>query len=126
MDLDDLRRFAFELSKHLGLRIGFSAVLLSDRGIWRYNRQFAGKNRATDVLSFPDTGSVDDSQCEPYLGDILISVETADRQREASLQVELKILLLHGLLHLLGYDHEVDQGEMGELERNLRMEFGFK
>jgi probable rRNA maturation factor len=86
-----------------------------DREMRRVNRQFRGKDKATDVLSFPGD--------EGHLGDILISVPTARRQAvEAGhpAEQELKVLLLHGVLHCLGYDHETDQGEMERLERRLR------
>ncbi|HJX27826.1 MAG TPA: rRNA maturation RNase YbeY, partial [Thermoanaerobaculia bacterium] len=86
-----------------------------DREMRRVNRQFRGKDKATDVLSFPGE--------EGHLGDILISVPTARRQAlEAGhpAERELMVLLLHGVLHCLGYDHETDQGEMERLERRLR------
>lgn len=87
----------------------------SDREVRRANRSFRGKDKTTDVLSFPGDGE--------HLGDILISVPQARRQAaEAGHPVsrELKVLLLHGVLHCLGYDHETDQGEMERLERRLR------
>lgn len=94
----------------------------SDREVHRMNRDYRGKDKPTDVLSFPG-----DSDASPdgdrHLGDVLISVPTARRQAEAlghSAERELKVLLLHGLLHCLGYDHETDQGEMERLERRLR------
>jgi len=116
-----LLAFGRQLSSRLGVRAGFSVVLVSDAAIRRFNREFAGLDKATDVLSFPsgDEAPGDDA----YLGDILISVETADRQRRAGLEQELSVLMLHGLLHLLGYDHEVDEGEMEELEGRLKGEF---
>lgn len=86
-----------------------------DREMRRVNRQFRGKDKTTDVLSFPGD--------EGHLGDILISVPTARRQAEEAghaAERELKVLLLHGVLHCLGYDHETDQGEMERLERWLR------
>ena len=85
----------------------------------RMNNRYAGKDSATDVLSFQAEWDEDES----YLGDILISVETAERQRRARLETELQILALHGVLHLMGYDHEMDDGEMESLERELRQEF---
>ena len=96
-------------------------VLISDAVMRKHNRQFRGQNRATDVLSFPDER--EDGEEDSYLGDILISVEAADRQRNKTLLEELKLLSLHGLLHLLGYDHQTDGGEMKALERKLRREF---
>lgn len=93
---------------------------VGDRAMRLANRQFRGKNVTTDVLSFPgeDAGGE-----ENYLGDILISVPTARRQAAAAghgVDRELKTLLLHGILHCLGYDHETDEGEMETLERRLR------
>jgi probable rRNA maturation factor len=99
-----------------------AVCLVSDRRMREYNRQFRGRDSATDVLSFacePLPG-VDD---EPHLGDIVISVPAAERQARAArhgLGRELKILALHGYLHLLGYDHETDDGSMRRLERSLR------
>ena len=86
-----------------------------DRELRRVNLQYRGKDKPTDVLSFPGE--------EGHLGDILISVPTARRQAESmghSTERELKVLLLHGILHCLGYDHETDEGEMERLERRLR------
>jgi probable rRNA maturation factor len=89
------------------------------------NRQFRGFDRATDVLSFPARNgeSPDEGEEADYLGDIVISVETARRQaqrRGSTLPRELRILALHGLLHLLGHDHETDSGEMRRIEYRLR------
>ena len=93
----------------------------SDRELRRVNRQFRGKDSATDVLSFPGEGAV--VPAAVHLGDILISVPTARRQAAAAghgVERELRILLLHGILHCLGHDHETDHGEMERLERRLR------
>jgi probable rRNA maturation factor len=116
-----LLAFARQLSFRLGLRSGFAVVLISDAAMRRFNRHFAGIDRTTDVLSFPSGN--ENAGDEGYLGDILISVETAERQKKAELEQELKVLMLHGLLHLLGYDHVVDRGEMEELEGRLKGEF---
>ena len=115
-----LREFLHQLSGQLALQTGFTVVLISDLAMKSYNRQFRGQDRTTDVLAFPDD---EDGQEDFYLGDILICVETADRQRKKSLLKELKVLSLHGLLHLLGYDHHTDGGMMQTLERKLRREF---
>ena len=91
----------------------------SDRESRRVNRAFRGKDLPTDVLSFPGAPGGE----ENHLGDILISVPTARRQAAAAGhpgERELRILLLHGVLHCLGHDHETDQGEMERLERRLR------
>lgn len=88
---------------------------VGDREMRRVNRQFRGFDKTTDVLSFPGE--------DGHLGDILISVPTARRQAETAghdVDREVKILLLHGVLHCLGHDHETDQGEMDRLERKLR------
>jgi len=92
----------------------------SDRELHRMNRDYRGKDKPTDVLSFPGGSEPDGAR---HLGDVLISVPTARRQaadRGHPAERELKVLLLHGLLHCLGYDHETDQGEMERLERRLR------
>lgn len=121
MDIPSLSAFLAELAEHLHLETGFSVVLVSDQVMQKFNSQFAGKPRPTDVLSFPS-----DSSEEPYLGDVIISAESADQQRRTTLDSELRILALHGVLHLIGYDHESDDGEMNSLEGMLREEFGLK
>jgi probable rRNA maturation factor len=91
-------------------------AIVSDRRMKALNRQFRGKDYATDVLSFP-------SEERGFLGDIVIASGVAARQaREAghSLATELKVLSLHGLLHLIGYDHESDDGRMARAEARLR------
>jgi probable rRNA maturation factor len=100
---------------------GVGVCLVSDRVMREYNRRFRGISSTTDVLSFPDDGNQPGPE-EPYLGDIVISVPAAWRQaREAGhgLARELKILALHGYLHLMGYDHETDDGTMVRIERRL-------
>jgi probable rRNA maturation factor len=92
---------------------------VSDREMRRLNRDFRAKDRTTDVLSFPGA-ETEDGQ---HLGDIAISVPTARRQAEErghDVERELEVLLVHGLLHCLGHDHETDDGEMARLERSLR------
>jgi probable rRNA maturation factor len=95
-----------------------------DRAVRRANRAFRGLDKTTDVLSFPagDAG-LTEAEGEAHLGDILISVPAARRQAAAaghSGARELRLLLLHGVLHCLGHDHETDGGEMERLERRLR------
>jgi probable rRNA maturation factor len=99
---------------------GSSATIafVSDKKIREFNRQFRGMDKATDVLSFP-SGGPDEAE----LGDIAISVDTAAMQaKENGLKFDREIaqLILHGLLHLSGYDHETDNGEMNRLELRLR------
>ena len=93
-------------------------AFVSDKRIRELNRQFRGIDKATDVLSFPADGPD-----ESNLGDIAISAETAATQAKEnglSFDGEIAQLILHGLLHLSGYDHETDNGEMNRLELRLR------
>lgn len=97
-------------------------VFVSDTEIKKLNNQFRNKNSTTDVLSFPNENG-EFEQNENYLGDIVISVPQAQKQaleNNLSLDLEIKQLILHGILHLCGYDHETDKGEMNELELELR------
>lgn len=107
------------------LRGDVSVLITTDSEIRRLNRKYRGKNKATDVLSFP-AGPVSRKR-EKIAGDLAISVQTARRQGTAcghSLGVELKVLMLHGLLHLAGYDHEIDGGRMERRESQLRAKLG--
>lgn len=103
-------------------------ALVCDRKMRDLNRQYRGIDRATDVLSFPATSEVTpDVGVEPHLGDIVIATGVARRQARAAghpLGAELRCLALHGLLHLIGYDHERDTGQMERLERRLRRRGG--
>jgi rRNA maturation RNase YbeY len=119
-----LKAFARSLAKRLELTSGFSVVLVSDAAMCRFNSRFRGKDYPTDVLAFP--AGKGEGNLERYLGDVIISVNRANAQRSDSLEQELKILALHGLLHLLGYDHEADEGEMGAYEIELRKEFALE
>lgn len=127
VDADSLRDFAQILARRLKSPGGFSLVLVSDRVMAGYNRRYRGKQGPTDVLSFPDQEKEEWEQtgeAEDYLGDIVISVETACRRMQGDdLHRELRRLSLHGLLHLLGYDHETDQGQMEAMEARCRKEF---
>ncbi|MFN2411755.1 MAG: rRNA maturation RNase YbeY [Pyrinomonadaceae bacterium] len=125
VDTDEMRRFAAAAVKdHVGESTSkaFSVAFISDRRMTELNNLFRGKNSTTDVLSFPnvpDEFELDKSN----LGDIAISVEQAKRQAEENgltLENELKQLILHGLLHLCGFDHETDNGEMNTHELKLR------
>lgn len=100
----------------------FAVAFISDRKMRKLNDEFRGKNATTDVLSFPfeadefETGA-------GFLGDIVISVEQAAKQaaeNDLTLEQEIKQLILHGVLHLCGYDHETDNGEMNQRELELR------
>lgn len=104
----------------------FLVAFVSDRKMKELNRFFRGKSKTTDVLSFP----FEPDQFEPgdeNLGEIVISVEQAARQAEENglkLEIEIKQLILHGVLHLCGYDHETDAGEMNRRELDLREKLG--
>jgi len=99
-----------------------TVAIVTDARIRALNGRYRRKFRATDVLSFPGGDP-------PHLGDIVIAAGVARRQaREAghSLQTELRVLALHGLLHLLGYDHERDAGRMARVEARLRVRGGLR
>ncbi|MEO8505961.1 MAG: rRNA maturation RNase YbeY [Acidobacteriota bacterium] len=111
-----LRKVVLSLAPQAG---SLAARLTSDAEVQRLNRRFRSKDKPTDVLSFPGETTADGY----HVGDIVISVPTARRQAaeaEHSAERELKVLLLHGLLHCLGYDHETDDGKMERRERFLR------
>ncbi len=115
-----VRKFLSTLVPALGLvEPSFSVVFITDKDIRRYNRDYRGLDKPTDVLSFPGENG--------YLGDILISSETAYNQalksNKLTFETNVQRLVLHGLLHLMGYDHETDQGEMKAFERRLRRRF---
>jgi probable rRNA maturation factor len=106
-----------------------TVALLSDARVRELNRRFRRKDRPTDVLSFPGTPVEQAPARQRYLGDVVIAAGVARRQaKEAghSIQTELRVLALHGLLHLLGYDHERDDGRMARLERRLRRKGGLR
>jgi len=112
-----LRRVLVGAASALRVKGEMSLVLAGDRLLRRLNRTYRGKDRPTDVLSFPGGGG------EAGLGDVVISVETAERNARGlgrTLGQELDVLALHGFLHVLGYDHETDDGTMDRLERRLR------
>jgi probable rRNA maturation factor len=116
-----LTSYLREAQAAVGLRGEVSVLLTTDDGIRGLNRRFRGKNKATDVLSFPVQAGFG------MAGDLAISVETAARQAGEQghrLSVELRVLMLHGLLHLAGMDHETDDGAMARKERRLRAKLG--
>jgi probable rRNA maturation factor len=95
-------------------------AFVSDKRIQGLNRQFRGVDKATDVLSFPAEEKLN-------LGDIAVSVDTAAvqaKENKLTFDDEIAQLILHGLLHLCGYDHETDNGEMNRLEIKLRKRLG--
>ena len=126
-----------------------TVCLVSDAEIARMNQAFRKKKGPTDVLSFPaeeklrtfvkrrkkiytedaekSRGNQASRTMQRYLGDIAIAPLTAQRYAKKngrSLNNELRVLILHGVLHLLGYDHETDRGEMDRIERKMRRRFG--
>ena len=120
VDLSELRKFVSMLVQELDIgNRSFAVVFITDAAMRDYNRTYRGYDKPTDVLSFRgDAG---------YLGDILISSETAYNQALKSVtlrfQTNIHRLIVHGLLHLMGYDHETDNGEMRAIERRLRRRF---
>ena len=113
----DLRACVDRLVREVTGGRGFSCLIADDDELRRLNRQFAGADYPTDVLSFPLTGA------DGTLGDIAISLDRAREQAREhghSTTEEVKILMLHGVLHLLGMDHETDRGSMRRAERRWR------
>ena len=120
IDNDAVRGFLRTLSGDLARGAEFAVLIASDAAVREANRSFRGIAKTTDVLSFPDGE-------DGRLGDILIAAGRAARQAEAhghSATEEVKVLALHGLLHLLGHDHETDDGAMARAERKLRKKYG--
>jgi probable rRNA maturation factor len=116
-----LARFLNRARHAVGLTGEVDVLLADDPTLRELNKSFRGKNKATDVLSFPTPPEV----ARVHAGDLAISLETAARQANTyghSLRDEVRILLLHGLLHLSGLDHEIDDGEMAAREAVLRRE----
>jgi probable rRNA maturation factor len=116
-----LTRFINRVRTIIGLRGQVDILLADDQTLRHLNKTFRGKNKPTDVLSFPAPSAF----AAKHAGDLAISLETAARQAAAHghpLPDEVKILLLHGLLHLSGEDHETDNGEMAAREATLRHE----
>lgn len=134
--LKPLREFEAELRRALRLgRRKFNVCLVDDAGIKQMNHAFRGKAQPTDVLSFPwhersasaAQRASGDAELRYFLGDIAISMETARRNARGeghSLNREIRWLILHGVLHLLGYNHETDKGQMTARELRLRTSLG--
>lgn len=120
-----LTRFLTEAKAAVRLRGQVTVLLTTDAALRSLNRRFRGKNKATDVLSFPAENLLQSR--EKIAGDLAISIPTARRQAAEhghTLAAELRILILHGLLHVAGYDHEIDDGQMHHRERQLRARLG--
>src|SRR6185295_9937198 len=120
--------FAAKALKVLPVRhTSATLVFVSDRAMAELNRRWRGKRGTTDVLSFPAGQSKFEKTEGLNLGDVIISVEQAARQAKENklrLNTEISQLVLHGLLHLCGYDHLTDDGEMNRLELRLRRKLG--
>jgi probable rRNA maturation factor len=104
-----------------------TVAILSDRQVRALNRRYRGKDKSTDVLSFPSEMAPGGRREPVFLGDIAISRGIAQKQAKLlghSFATELRVLALHGLLHLLGYDHESDHGRMARAEARLRRKAG--
>ncbi len=115
------RSFAKLLESELAPGRAFCCLITSDKELRRLNREFRNQDYATDVLSFPSADS------GAFLGDIAISLAKAKQQAEEhghGVAQEVQILMLHGLLHLLGMDHETDGGQMARAERKWRETLG--
>lgn len=114
-----LSRFATRVQRELNVVGEVNVAVTSNREMQALNRRFRKKNKPTDVLTFP-------SSSDGIAGDIAISLEIAAtnaKELRHSLATEVKVLILHGMLHLAGYDHEIDDGEMQARETDLRTKF---
>jgi probable rRNA maturation factor len=126
--LRPLENFSRNALRALKLKPQSAAIaFVTDAEIARLNKTYRKKNKPTDVLSFPAPSSSKGSSKNRFLGDIAIAPAVARRYAKKngrSLQSEICVLILHGLLHLLGYDHEADQGQMDRFEHKLRRKLG--
>ncbi len=114
-----LNRFVLRARRAAEVRGSVHVLVVSSRRMRSLNWQFRGKDQSTDVLSFPALAEVADD----FAGDIVICAGIAAanaRRLRHSAAHEIKVLILHGVLHLAGYDHEADRGEMARLEQRLR------
>jgi probable rRNA maturation factor len=139
----ELNRFLGAAQRRLRVPAGaVSVALVTDAEMKKWNRAFRGKNRATDVLSFPVDGPAKTKPKQSrrerakspslppagrYLGDVAIAPAVARqnaRRFGRTFSAEMRILIVHGILHLLGYDHETDQGQMDRREARVRRDLG--
>jgi probable rRNA maturation factor len=135
LDLASIRAFVAEIPQSIveAENKTFSVAFVSNERMRQLNEIFRGKHATTDVLSFPNGPdefeqlTTHHSPLTTFLGDIVISAEQAKTQASKNgltLESEIKQLILHGLLHLCGYDHETDTGEMNKRELTLRKKLG--
>ena len=128
IDSDRWERFTQRALKLVpGGNAGATVAFVSDRSMRALNKRWRDKTGTTDVLSFPAGQNEFEQANETTLGDVVISIQQAARQAKSSrltLDQEIAQLILHGLLHLCGYDHETDNGEMNRLEMRLRKRLG--
>lgn len=121
LSVSGLSRFLNRARVAVGLRGEVDVLLANDSTLRQLNKTFRGKDKPTDVLSFPAPAAF----AKKHVGDLAISLETAGRQAITyghTLRDEVRILILHGLLHLSGEDHETDNGKMAVREAALRSE----
>jgi probable rRNA maturation factor len=127
VSIPTLQQFHERVRRELGFASGSVTIqLISDAAMARLNETYRKKQGPTDVLSFPAEGNRPAPNAE-YVGDIAISPETARRNARRfarTLPAEMRILILHGMIHLAGFDHETDDGEMDRFERRLRKRLG--
>jgi probable rRNA maturation factor len=117
-----LARFVTRARRVARLKKKANVLVTTSRELQELNRRFRGKNRPTDVLSFPEEPGIVD-----FAGDVAISADIASRNAAElghTTAAEIKILALHGILHLAGYDHERDEGEMARKEERMRKVLG--
>jgi len=128
LNAEALSRFVLRARKDAGLKEPVNVLVTSSTAVRELNQRFRGENKATDVLSFPATDSISESRKQPKLaGEIAISADIALKSSFRlghSAAQEIKILALHGILHLAGFDHERDNGAMARKEMKLRLALG--
>jgi len=125
--LPPVEQFAQKSLRQLNLKSDTVAIaFVTDAKIARLNKTYRKKNKSTDVLSFPAQSAKRPNK-QKFLGDIAIAPAVARRyarKNGRTLQSEICVLILHGILHLLGYDHETDRGQMDRVEHKLRRKLG--
>jgi len=128
--LRPLQTFFLRTLRELKLKPDSAAIaFVTGSEIAHLNKTYRKKNRPTDVLSFPAQSAAKRPNKNKFLGDIAIAPTVARRYAKKngrSLENEICILILHGILHLLGYDHETDRGQMDRVERKLRRKLGLE